>query len=1081
MLLFLFLLVISLAVFAAPSGIGWHFVQNGTTGIVPLEAIVVSPNLVLLFDRVEQDPLQINGAGAWGAFWNLETNKATPISLISNTFCASGGFLSNGTMVSVGGNAVENPETEPDTDGRMIIRLLEPCDDPNGVGCNVIEDPVALHLAETRWYPGSLRIFDGSLMVIGGMHELTPFYNTDPVNSYEFFPPKDNGKPRPAPLLERTPPVNLFPRAFALPDGKVFIIANNQTVIYDVETNTETPLPDIPNDVHVTNPFDGTATLLPLCPPLYVPEVLVCGGSNSSDALPSEQLSSQDPASDQCSRLELTPQGIKRGWTVEHMPTGRMMSEMILMPDGRVVIISGGATGYAAVASVANAIDGNSNADHPTFKPLLYDPNSPVGQRFDGKSIPATDIPRLYHSIVTLTPNGSLGSEFRAEYLNPPYMTVARPSLRNVPKRIPFNHTFTVSVDIPAALKATNVQVALMDLGFSSHAFHASSRLVFMEADLAPNRKSITIVSPPNNRVYPPGPGASFVTNDVIGFSAIAAPGSAGWTFVQNGTTGIVAIETVVISPTLALMFDRAQNDPLQLNGFSAWGAFWNFETNTASPVNLISDSFCGSGGFLSNGTMISVGGNAVESPATEPDTDGRMMIRLLEPCTDPNGIGCTIFEDAATLHLTTTRWYPSSLRIFDGSLMILGGIHENTSFYNDDPVNSFEFFPSKDNGVARPSAFLERSLPVNLFPRGLALPDGRVFMVANNQTIIYDIEANTETILPDIPNGVRVTNPFDGTATLLPLSPPLYTPEILVCGGSNSSDTTPPVQHSSQDPASDQCSRIVVTPEGIQRGWVVERMPEGRVMPEMILLPDGRILIINGAATGYASTGSVRDPIGGKSNADHAVLQPVLYDPNAPLGQRFRNDGLPSSEIARVYHSTATLTPNGQTLMRKNNLTPTFRNIFVAGSNPNLNPNIVNNTKFPTEFRAEYLNPPYMNVARPQLHNVPATLPFNHAFTVSVVMPPGLKTRNVQVALVDLGFSTHAFHSSQRLVFMHAVLSPNHDSITIITPPNNRVYPPGPAWIFVTVDGIISTGTHVLIGNGKAPPVQDQGVPLRT
>lgn len=144
--------------------------------------------------------------------------------------------------------------------------------------------------------------------------------------------------------------------------------------------------------------------------------------------------------------------------------------------------------------------------------------------------------------------------------------------------------------------------------------------------------------------------------------------------------------------------------------------------------------------------------------------------------------------------------------------------------------------------------------------------------MVANNQTIIYDIEAETETIPPEIPNGVRVTNPFDGTATLLPLSPPLYTPEILVCGGSNSSDTTTPEQHSSQDPDSDQCSRIVVTPEGIKRGLVVERMPEGRVMPEMILLLDGRVLIINGAATGYAAIGSVRDPIDGKSNADHAV-----------------------------------------------------------------------------------------------------------------------------------------------------------------------------------------------------------------
>lgn len=113
----------------------------------------------------------------------------------------------------------------------------------------------------------------------------------------------------------------------------------------------------------------------------------------------------------------------------------------------------------------------------------------------------------------------------------------------------------------------------------------------------------------------------------------------------------------------------------------------------------------------------------------------------------------------------------------FVAHLLRPGGTHTNAAFYNVDPANSFEFFPPKDNGVPRPSAFLERSLPSNLFPRlvvfyvpvrnGLtiigyrvfALPDGRVFMVGGNQSIIYDIEAQTETILPDIPNGVQGTS----------------------------------------------------------------------------------------------------------------------------------------------------------------------------------------------------------------------------------------------------------------------------------------------------------------------------------
>ena len=142
--------------------------------------------------------------------------------------------------------------------------------------------------------------------------------------------------------------------------------------------------------------------------------------------------------------------------------------------------------------------------------------------------------------------------------------------------------------------------------------------------------------------------------------------------------------------------------------------------------------------------------------------------------------------------------------------------------------------------------------------------------MAANNRSMIYDVEKNIEVRLPDIPNNVRVTNPFDGTATLLPLHPPNYIPEVLVCGGTTASDQTPAEQLSSQDPASDQCIRMTLTPEGIRKGWEIEKMLEPRMMPEMILMPNGEVMIINGAQTGYAAIMAVRDPVGNSSDADH-------------------------------------------------------------------------------------------------------------------------------------------------------------------------------------------------------------------
>jgi len=457
---------------------------------------------------------------------------------------------------------------------------------------------------------------------------------------------------------------------------------------------------------------------------------------------------------------------------------------------------------------------------------------------------------------------------------------------------------------------------------------------------------------------------------------------------------------------------------------------------------------------------MVSVGGHI---PVITAAKDGRMGIRLFEPCDDPNGVGCTIFEDPENLHLVENRWYTSAIRIFDGSLMVVGGMHEDTPFYNTDPSNNIEFFPPKDGGVPRPSPFLERTVPGNLFPRLFSLPDGKVLMIANNQTVIYDIETNTETILPQIPNGVRVTNPFDGTAALLPLSPPDFTPEVLVCGGSATSDQIPALELSSQDPASDQCSRMTLTPEGIKKGWQIEHLLEPRIMPEMILLPNGQIVITNGAKTGYAAVASIKDPVGNQSNADHPVFTPSIYSPNAPLGKRISNAGLPTTKIQRMYHSVATLTPSG--------------NIMLAGSNPN--GDVVNNTEFHTEFRVEFLNPPFMSMARPKLTKVPTKIGFNQAFTIDISIPSNLKASSIQVSLMDLGFSSHAFHAGQRLVFMDATLSRDRRSLSVTSPPNNRVFSPGPAFIFLTIDDVTSEGTRVMIGTGESPPVRDQGISI--
>lgn len=55
-------------------------------------------------------------------------------------------------------------------------------------------------------------------------------------------------------------------------------------------------------------------------------------------------------------------------------------------------------------------------------------------------------------------------------------------------------------------------------------------------------------------------------------------------------------------------------------------------------------------------------------------------------------------------------------------------------------------------------SQFLVDTLNGNLFPHIYVLPDGQLFIAANNDAMLFNWKTNTETRLPSFPNGVRVT-----------------------------------------------------------------------------------------------------------------------------------------------------------------------------------------------------------------------------------------------------------------------------------------------------------------------------------
>jgi len=216
--------------------------------------------------------------------------------------------------------------------------------------------------------------------------------------------------------------------------------------------------------------------------------------------------------------------------------------------------------------------------------------------------------------------------------------------------------------------------------------------------------------------------------------------------------------------------------------------------------------------------------------------------------------------------------------------------------------------------------------------------------------------------------------------------------------------------------------------------------------------------MLVNGATTGVAGYGNVGNQIG-QSNADNPAFTPVIYNPAAAVGSRFSSAGLVASTIPRLYHSTATLTPNGT--------------VMLAGSNPN---NDVTTVKYPTEYRLEFYSPPYMNVPRPSYTGLPATINYNASFNLAVTLPAG--ATSVTVSLIDLGFATHGVHMDQRLVQLVATLSANKKTLTVKAPPTPQIFPPGPAYLYVVTNtGAPSFGHKTLVGTGASPPVNQAAI----
>lgn len=407
----------------------------------------------------------------------------------SDVFCSASLTLPDkvGRQINIGGWAEQSV---------FGIRLYWPDGSPGVPGVNDWQENYnELHLQTARWYPSAMIMTNGSILVVGG--EVGS--NSAPSPTLELLPATGGGLVF-CDWLNRTDPLNLYPFLAVVPSGGIFVAYYNEARILDPVTfDTIKVLPNMPGNVNNfeagrTYPLEGTMVLLPQSAP-YTDnlEVLICGGSTTGGG----------EANDNC--VTTQPDAGSPTWTIERMPSKRVMTCICALPDGTYLIVNGAHQGVA----------GFGLATSPNLGAVLYDPSQPLGSRM---SIMATTIvARLYHSEASLLQDGRViisGSdpedgvnpeEYRVEVFVPPYLLngATPPTLSLANTDWAYGEQITVTVSLPSN-NAGNAKFSLMAAASSTHGNSMGQRTIF-PAFSCSSTTSCTITAPPNVNVCPPG------------------------------------------------------------------------------------------------------------------------------------------------------------------------------------------------------------------------------------------------------------------------------------------------------------------------------------------------------------------------------------------------------------------------------------------------------------------------------------------------------------------------------------------------------------------------------------------------
>jgi hypothetical protein len=362
-------------------------------------------------------------------------------------------------------------------------------------------------------------------------------------------------------------------------------------------------------------------------------------------------------------------------------------------------------------------------------------------------------------------------------------------------------------------------------------------------------------------------------------------------------------------------------------------------------------------------------------------------------------------------------RWYPSLITLGDGRALVATGLTEDM---NDPHNNTLEIFKPATNHwqtIHFPGGFPGLPLYAHIF----LLADGRILFDGGRMDdqlqvdpCIIDLTADPVHITP-VP-GLEGGGMRNQSASVL--LPPAQAQKVMLMGGG-------PAGKPDKTDAIDNVDIVDLTDP---HPHFVPASPLNfpRLHLNSVLLPDHTV---------FVSGGSLH-----QEDTPLARLQGEIYDPATDTWTPTA-----AATVARLYHSTAVLLPDGT--------------VVTAGSNPDGGTHVQWDHDPEEEMRLEVFHPPYLfKGPRPVIKAAPGQATYGQSIQIESPQAGNIRW----VSLMRSCVTTHSFDGSQRLVDLD-VVNQAGTTIAATVPPNRNIAPPGWYMLFIVDNqGVPSVATWI-------------------